>query len=119
MNDSALISIGLPVALAIIMFGLGLSLEVADFRRVARTPRAVVVALVIQVLVLPVIGLMIAVFFTFGEPRYRVPFDGFLILLSARCWTWNKSRSDGLVPPEPRTEQSAEESATVPPVAVP
>lgn len=62
MNDSALISVGLPIALAIIMFGLGLSLEVADFRRVARTPRAVVVALGIQVLVLPVIafGLVVA-----------------------------------------------------------
>lgn len=62
MDDSALISIGLPIALAIIMFGLGLSLEVADFRRVARAPRAVVVALVIQVLVLPVIafGLVLA-----------------------------------------------------------
>lgn len=62
MNDSALISIGLPIALAIIMFGLGLSLEVADFRRVARTPRAVLVALGIQVLVLPVIafGLVVA-----------------------------------------------------------
>lgn len=62
MNDSALISVGLPIALAIIMFGLGLSLEVADFRRVARTPRAVLVALGIQVLVLPVIafGLVVA-----------------------------------------------------------
>ncbi|MBU1802191.1 MAG: bile acid:sodium symporter, partial [Actinobacteria bacterium] len=62
MNDSALISVGLPIALAIIMFGLGLSLTVGDFRRVARTPRAVAVALVLQVLVLPVIafGLVLA-----------------------------------------------------------
>lgn len=62
MNDSALISVGLPIALAIIMFGLGLSLQVADFRRVARSPRAVVVALGLQVLVLPVIafGLVVA-----------------------------------------------------------
>ena len=62
MNDSALISIGLPIALAIIMFGLGLSLTPADFRRVARTPRAVAVALGLQVLVLPVIafGLVLA-----------------------------------------------------------
>lgn len=62
MDDSALISIGLPIALAIIMFGLGLSLTVDDFRRVARTPRAVAVALVLQVLVLPVIafGLVVA-----------------------------------------------------------
>jgi BASS family bile acid:Na+ symporter len=56
MNDSALITVGLPVALAIIMFGLGLSLTVGDFRRVARTPRAVAVALVLQVLVLPVVA---------------------------------------------------------------
>jgi BASS family bile acid:Na+ symporter len=56
MNDSALITIGLPIALAIIMFGLGLSLTVGDFKRVARTPRAVVVALVTQVLILPAIA---------------------------------------------------------------
>lgn len=56
MSDSALISIGLPVALAIIMFGLGLTLTVADFRRVARTPRAVVVALGLQIVVLPAIA---------------------------------------------------------------
>lgn len=62
MNDSVLISVGLPIALAIIMFGLGLSLEVGDFRRVARAPRAVIVALGLQVLVLPVIafGLVVA-----------------------------------------------------------
>ncbi|MDP3713167.1 MAG: bile acid:sodium symporter family protein [Mycobacteriales bacterium] len=56
MNDSALISVGLPIALAIIMFGLGLSLTPDDFRRVARTPRAVAVALVLQVLVLPAVA---------------------------------------------------------------
>ncbi|MDX6741656.1 bile acid:sodium symporter family protein [Actinocorallia sp. A-T 12471] len=47
---------GLPIALAIVMFGLGLSLTVGDFRGVVRAPRAVVVALVLQVLVLPVIA---------------------------------------------------------------
>ena len=35
MSDMPLITIGLPIALAIIMFGLGLSLTVSDFRRVA------------------------------------------------------------------------------------
>lgn len=43
----------LPIALAIIMLGLGLSLTLADFRRVLDQPRSVVVALVCQVLVLP------------------------------------------------------------------
>ena len=62
MDDSAVITVGLPIALAIIMFGLGLSLTPGDFRRVARTPRAVVVALVLQVLVMPAIafGLVVA-----------------------------------------------------------
>ncbi|MFD3975002.1 bile acid:sodium symporter family protein [Streptomyces cyaneofuscatus] len=56
MNDSALITTGLPIALAIIMFGLGLSLTTDDFRRVSRSPKAVVVALVLQVLVLPLVA---------------------------------------------------------------
>lgn len=62
MNDSALISVGLPIALAIIMFGLGLSLTIGDFRRVARSPKAVIVALFLQVLVLPLVafGLVLA-----------------------------------------------------------
>ncbi|MGN7249178.1 bile acid:sodium symporter family protein [Janibacter anophelis] len=63
MNDSALISIGLPIALAIIMFGLGLSLTVGDFRRVARSPKAVVVALVLQLLVLPLVAFGLVVTF--------------------------------------------------------
>lgn len=51
--DSALTTVGLPVALGIIMFGLGLSLTVDDFRRVRQAPVAIVVALVCQLLVLP------------------------------------------------------------------
>ncbi|MCG5436390.1 bile acid:sodium symporter family protein [Micromonospora foliorum] len=51
--DSAVTLIGLPVALGIIMLGLGLGLTMADFRRVAHHPRAAVIALVCQVLVLP------------------------------------------------------------------
>ena len=60
--DTALTAVFLPLALACIMLGLGLSLTVADFRRVRHSPRAVVVALVCQLVVLPVIcfGLVIA-----------------------------------------------------------
>ena len=36
--DSALTTVGLPIALAIIMFGLGLDLTLADFRRVGKAP---------------------------------------------------------------------------------
>src|SRR5918997_4703551 len=53
--DSALTTIGLPVALAIIMFGLGLGLTVADFRRIARHPKAVSIALACQVVLLPLV----------------------------------------------------------------
>ena len=63
MNGSPLVTVGLPIALAIIMFGLGLTLTPGDFRRVARTPRAVAVALVLQVLVLPVIAFGLVVVF--------------------------------------------------------
>jgi BASS family bile acid:Na+ symporter len=61
-DDSPVIAVGLPIALAIIMFGLGLSLTIEDFRRVARSPRAVVVALGLQMLVLPALafGLVVA-----------------------------------------------------------
>ncbi|MFS0709662.1 bile acid:sodium symporter family protein [Brevundimonas phoenicis] len=51
--DSALATIGLPVALGIIMFGLGLGLTPADFARVAKRPRAAGVALACQLLLLP------------------------------------------------------------------
>src|SRR5690606_29623168 len=52
---SALTTIGLPVALGIIMFGLGLSLTLGDFARVLKHPRAVLIALLCQLILLPVI----------------------------------------------------------------
>lgn len=51
--DSPLTTVGLPVALGIIMLGLGLGLTVADFRRVVSYPRAALIALGCQVLLLP------------------------------------------------------------------
>ncbi|MEO8262464.1 MAG: bile acid:sodium symporter family protein [Pseudolysinimonas sp.] len=50
---SALTTIALPVALGIIMLGLGLSLRLSDFGRVAKHPKAVLIALACQLLVLP------------------------------------------------------------------
>jgi len=50
---SALTTIALPVALGIIMLGLGLSLTLGDFARVLRHPKAVFLALVCQLLILP------------------------------------------------------------------
>ena len=64
--DSALTTVLLPLALALVMFGLGLSLTVADFARVGRQPKAVIIALALQLLVLPAVcfGLVLA----FGLP---------------------------------------------------
>ena len=53
--ESALTTVGLPIALAIVMFGLGLGLTGADFRRVAQRPKAVAVALGCQLVLLPLI----------------------------------------------------------------
>lgn len=50
----------LPLALAFIMFYLGTTLVVNDFRLVARRPRAVVVGLIGQLLLVPLAGFLIA-----------------------------------------------------------
>lgn len=52
MEASVITNVLLPLALAVIMFGLGLSLTLADFRRVAVYPRAIVVGLAMQMLAL-------------------------------------------------------------------
>jgi BASS family bile acid:Na+ symporter len=60
--DSVIASVFLPAALAVVMLGLGLSLTPDDFARAARRPRTVVVALTLQLLVLPALcfGLVVA-----------------------------------------------------------
>lgn len=46
----------LPFGLAVVMFGLGLELTVADFGRVATAPKAVLVVLACQIVLLPALG---------------------------------------------------------------
>jgi BASS family bile acid:Na+ symporter len=53
MQSNVITAVFLPLALAIIMLGLGLSLTVADFKRVVAYPRAVFVGLVCQMVLLP------------------------------------------------------------------
>ncbi|WP_307367850.1 bile acid:sodium symporter family protein [Microbacterium sp. W4I4] len=48
-------TIALPIALGIIMLGLGLSLTLADFARVLKQPKAVITALFCQLIILPVV----------------------------------------------------------------
>ena len=63
MQAGLLTNLLLPLALGVIMFGLGLGLTTEDFRRVGRYPRAVVVGLALQVLVLPWVAFALAVGF--------------------------------------------------------
>ena len=50
----------LAISLMIIMFGMGLSLIFADFKRVLIFPKAVFIGLVSQIIILPLIGFLIA-----------------------------------------------------------
>lgn len=56
MDQSPALTIGLPIAIGIVMLGLGLSLTRADFTRVREAPRAVIVALGLQMLFLPLLA---------------------------------------------------------------
>lgn len=53
MEQSVFTAVFLPIALGVIMLGLGLSLTIADFRRVLIYPRAIIVGLVCQTAILP------------------------------------------------------------------
>lgn len=55
MQQSIATDVFLPLALGVIMLGLGLSLTIEDFKRVVKYPKAVTVALVCQMILLPVV----------------------------------------------------------------
>ncbi len=55
MEQSIALTIFLPLALGIIMLGLGLSLTIADFKRVVLYPKAVIVGLLCQMILLPAV----------------------------------------------------------------
>ncbi len=63
MEESILTSVVLPVALAIIMFGMGLSLVIGDFKRVFKYPKAAFIGLSNQLIILPLIGFALALVF--------------------------------------------------------
>tara|TARA_B100000035_G_C20928244_1_gene521803 strand:- start:12 stop:851 length:840 start_codon:yes stop_codon:yes gene_type:complete len=56
------ISVGLPIALAIIMFTLGLGLTIDDFTRVFKNPRNFLVGFICQLVFLPLVAFIIAKF---------------------------------------------------------
>ncbi|WP_148861347.1 bile acid:sodium symporter family protein [Marinobacter fonticola] len=60
MTSSIFSQIILPLCLFIIMFGMGLSLQIADFTRVGRYPKAVLIGTFGQMVLLPLAGFAVA-----------------------------------------------------------
>ena len=60
MTADPLLTVFLPAALGIIMLGLGLSLTLADFARVVKFPKPVLIGLGCQLLLLPLVCFFIA-----------------------------------------------------------
>ena len=77
--DSAFITIGMPIALIIIMMGLGFEVTLNDFKRVKENPRNVVIALFCQLVLLITIAFCLAKLFKL-EPLLAV---GLMILAAS------------------------------------
>ena len=60
MQASLLTNLLLPLALGVIMLGLGMGLTLDDFRRVGRYPRAVITGLALQIVLLPAAAFALA-----------------------------------------------------------
>ncbi len=63
MQSSFLTTVFLPLALFIIMLGMGLGLTLNDFKRVFIQPKAVILGLIAQLILLPVVGFLLAMIF--------------------------------------------------------
>jgi BASS family bile acid:Na+ symporter len=60
MESNFLTAVFLPLALFIIMLGMGLGLTVSDFKRIFVDPKAVILGLLAQLILLPVVGFILA-----------------------------------------------------------
>ena len=61
MGSSALIDVGLPISLFLIMVGMGMTLTPKDFREVAIAPKGTAYGVVCQILLLPLVAFGVAV----------------------------------------------------------
>jgi BASS family bile acid:Na+ symporter len=68
MQTSILTEVLLPLALAFIMFGMGLTLTRQDFLQLFKTPKAIFVGLLGQILLLPLLTLSICLIFELSAP---------------------------------------------------
>ncbi len=63
MQESIISSVILPLSIAIIMVTLGMTLTVADFRRIFSQPKPVLIGLLCQMILLPLLGFAVAAIF--------------------------------------------------------
>jgi BASS family bile acid:Na+ symporter len=63
MQSSFLTTVFLPLALFIIMLGMGLGLTLNDFKRVFIQPKAVILGLIAQLILLPIVGFILSLIF--------------------------------------------------------
>lgn len=71
-----MIKVGLPIALAIIMFGMGLGLTLADFTRVFKKPKAFLTGFLLQLVSLPIVAYVLISLFSL-QGAFAV---GFMVL---------------------------------------
>jgi BASS family bile acid:Na+ symporter len=77
MQSSILSTVLLPLALAIIMFGLGLSLTTEDFKRIFQNPKSIILGSLTQLVLLPLLGFGVAQLMLSDQPELAV---GLIIL---------------------------------------
>jgi BASS family bile acid:Na+ symporter len=63
MENSILTAVILPVSLAIIMLGMGLTLVLENFKKIVQSPKAAFIGLTNQLLLLPLVGFTLAILF--------------------------------------------------------
>lgn len=77
MQSNIISTVFLPLALGIIMFGLGLSLSLQDFKRIFNHPKAMIIGSLTQLVILPLLGFGIAALMLSGNPELAI---GLIIL---------------------------------------
>jgi BASS family bile acid:Na+ symporter len=63
MEESILTKVFLPLALAFIMAGMGISLQINDFKKIIYFPKAFFIGIVSQIAVLPIVGFLLVIVF--------------------------------------------------------
>jgi len=78
MSDNLFSHYLMPIAIAYIMFGIGVNLQLSDFRKTFKRPKALITGLIAQMILLPLTAFILNIFFDI-DPIYKVG----LVLIAA------------------------------------